>query len=478
VSDGARRRTVGVFPASARADLPRLLAALEEAYPVAFEGRQEGELRDLDAVLEFGSGDQAEAGAALGLPALRLLVPEPANAERRANVELGADPNLGRCLHGAQLPDERITASLDQVERAPERATVLAHCESAPTWVRRGELQTALLCPSELEPEEALRERLCGRRSAALLPIVHFLRELTREEDQQAPPLRASFLFDDPNLHWPTYGFVDLPALAAHARQHGYHAALATVPLDGWYAHPRALQALRESDGALSLLVHGNDHYGGELARPQTPDEALALAAQALRRVAAFEQRTGVEIDRVMVPPHERCSKATVGALRRCGFQALTVTQPYPWLGDGADSWLAHPPEAGPLVGWHPADTVEGLPVLLRHPIANRSLPELTLRAFLNQPLILYGHQNDLRDGLDVLAEAAAGIERLGPTRWCPLGELAAAAQESTPEFEVPATDAIDPATVPAPRPRPLAVPRRLLSESRDRLAPLLVRPT
>jgi hypothetical protein len=476
VSADVRRRTVGVFPASAHHRFPRLFAALELAYPVRFEGRQKGELGGLEGVVEIGGGDQAEAAAALGVPSLRLLAPEPGDAEGRAELELAADPQLDRCLHGARLPDERIGGCLGETEQAPERATVLASCGGASVWTRRGGLQTALLSPRELEPTEALRERLCGHRSAALLPLVHFLRELTADEIPQAPPLRASFLFDDPNLHWPTYGFVDLPALGEHARLNGYHAALATVPLDGWFAHPRALRALQRSDGGLSLLIHGNDHYGGELGRPQTPSEALALAAQALRRVAAFERRTGVKIDRVMVPPHERCSQATVGALRRCGFEALTVTQPYPWLGDGARSWLEHPPEAGPLVGWHPVDHAEGLPILLRHPIAGRSLPEMALRAFLGQPLILYGHQNDLDEGLDVLATAAADVERLGPAHWCSLGEIATAARETTPVSGAPAADAVDPDLVPPPRRRPLAVPRRLLSEGRDRLAPLLSR--
>jgi len=471
VSADAHRSTVGVFPAAARRDLARLLSALEEAYSLSFEGRQEGELRDLDAVVEVGSGNQAEAAAALGLPALRLLTPEPLKPEAPVEVTLATEPVLHRTLHGAQLPDERIAGALGQAIPAPERATVLAGCEGIPTWVRRGELQTALLCPTDLEPGEALRERLCGHRSVALLPLVHFLRELTAPEGEQATPLRASFLFDDPNLHWPTYGFVDLPALGEHARRHGYHAALATVPLDGWFAHPRALRVLKESGGALSLLVHGNDHYGGELGRPQTSSEALALAAQALRRVAAFERRTGVAIDRVMVPPHERCSRAAVEGLRRCGFEALTVTQPYPWLGDGGQAWLAAPPDAGPLVGWHPADKADGLPILLRHPLAQRSLPEMTLRAFLGQPLILYGHQEDLSDGLDVLATAAADVERLGETRWCSLGEIAAGVST-----RLPGPDAVDPELVPPPRLRPLAMPRRILSEGRDRLAPLLSR--
>jgi hypothetical protein len=537
VSGEARRQAVGVFPASARDDLKRLLAALEEAFPVRFEGRQEGELGDLDAVLELGAGSQAEAAAALDLPALHLLVPEPQKPGEIARQELASDGVLDRRLRGAELPDDRLATALDAAEQAPGRAGVLASCRGVPTWAHRGRLQRALLFPCELGPEEALRERLRDGRSAALLPLVHFLREVTAPVAWQPPALRASFLFDDPNLHWPSYGFVKLPALAAHARRHGYHSALATIPLDGWFAHPAARRALRESGGALSLLVHGNDHYGGELGRPQTSTEALALAAQALRRVHSFEDRTGIAIDRVMVPPHEECSRATVAGLRRCGFEAMTVTQPFPWLGDGEENWLAHPPGSGPLTGWHPADLVEGLPVLLRHPLAHRSLPELRLRAFLGQPLILYGHQADLLEGLDVLEEAVTDVGQVGPTSWCSLGEIAASSFETRSQgdafsvrllgrqarVEIPAGteqltvnpapgtpidrtqlllngqqhqygepikatpgstltvttrsgDEVDVTSVPAPPRHPLAVPRRLLSESRDRLQPLLSR--
>ncbi|HEX6781214.1 MAG TPA: hypothetical protein VF125_04200 [Solirubrobacterales bacterium] len=538
MNDGARRRVVGVFPASAHGHSKRLTAALEEALPaVRFEPRNKGELGDLDGTIEYGAGVQAEAAAALGIPALRLLVPEPPEPGEDAGQTFGPVEQLDPRLHGAELPDARLTSALAAAEPAPERAAVLARCGELPTWTRRGPLQTALLAPSELDPGEALRERLCERRSAALLPVVHFLRELTAEDGWKPPAVRAAFLFDDPNLHWPSYGFVNLAELGEHAQRHGYHAALATIPLDGWYAHPRALRTLQESGGHLSLLVHGNDHYGDELGRLRSPSEALAQTAQALRRVRSFERRNGVRVDPVMVPPHEQCSQATVTGLRRCGFEAITMTQPFPWLGDGARSWLAAPEGTGPLVGWRPADRVEGLPVLLRHPLTRRSLPELTLRAFLDQPLILYGHQTDLLEGLDVLAAAVADVNRLGATRWCSLGEIAATSFEarrrgsslairplnrrarveipadveemtvepalgSTPQNEqliidgrshhfgepvdvapgseaeivLRAEDAVEPENVPAPRRRPLAMPRRILSESRDRLAPLLSR--
>ncbi|MGC1164722.1 MAG: hypothetical protein WA862_01295, partial [Solirubrobacterales bacterium] len=407
-----------------------------------------------------------------------------------------------------------------------------------PTWVAADGHERALLVPAELGPDEALRERLRDGRSAALLPLVHFLRQLTAAARWQPPPARATFLFDDPNLHWPSYGFVELGALGSHAREHGYHASLATVPLDAWFGHPAAVRAMEESRGALSLAVHGNDHFGGELGRLETEAEALALAAQARRRVEAFRRRTGIAVEPVMVPPHEECAEAVPGSLRRCGFEALTMTRPFPWLAPPPRSWLTRPAGVGPLVGWGPVDVAAGLPVLLRHPFVGRSSSELVLRSFLDQPLILYGHQADLQQGLRVLAAAVADVNRIGPSRWCSLGEIAGSNYETRLDgsrlavrpltgrarVEIPAGveqltvepaearlslpakeltvdgqrrplgeplsvrpgskvelrlrggDELDIASVPAPRRQPLALPRRVLSEGRDRFAPLLSR--
>lgn len=537
---GAGPIAVGVTPAAQLESRPRLFAALEAALPVSFEPRAADAFDGLDALLALGEGDAVPASAPTGLPSLTLCRPEPVDpGEALANVHDVAaeiDPRL----RGSALPDTRLDRALAQgTTLAVHGAAVLADCQGSPTWTRSGPgRETALLIPAELGPREALRERLCDGRSAALLPLLHFLRARTEAIRWQPPAARASLLFDDPNLHWPSYGFVNLSELGAHARQHNYHVALATVPLDAWFAHPAALRALGQSGGAISLLVHGNDHDGGELGRVARRAEALTLAAQALRRVEAFGRRTGVSVDPVMVPPHEACSQATLSGLRRCGFKAITMTRPYPWVEFEPHSWLARPEDAGALVGWGPAEFVEGVPVLLRHPLAIRSPAEITLRAFLDQPLVLYGHHEDVHGGLAALLEAVEEVNSLGPTRWCSLGEIAATSfetrrehsrlavrlltrkarievpvaveeitvelppagpepkgeilriggEEANPDEPVKVTpgssleltltplDAIDPAAVPTPRRRPFAVARRLASEGRDRLQPLAVR--
>jgi hypothetical protein len=417
---------VGVHPGAELRSRPRLFTALSEAFPgVRFEGREAGEAANLDALIEFGGESEARSAAAAGLRALAALGAESEPGPALV-AELGAAACLDRRLHCQALPDRRLHAAA-AVTPGPG-AELLATVARSPAWVREGRLDLVAVAPAELAEAEPLRDRLGAGRSLALLPLVELMRELTAETAWRPPPLRAAFLLDDPNLHWPSYGFLSLPQLGRHAAEHSYHLALAMVPLDARIAHPGAARVLREHSG-ISLCVHGNDHFGGELGRTREEGEALALAAQALRRIAAFEERTGLAVSRVMVPPHEECSETMATALARTGFAAISMTRPFPWISPPPRHWLSDGGENGALAGWDPADlTAGGLPVLLRHPFAEPhfSAAEVALRAYLDQPLILYGHHDDLADGLDILAERSATVNRLGAVRWGSLGDLAA----------------------------------------------------
>jgi hypothetical protein len=420
-------RLVGVHPGAELRRRQRLFAALGAAFPeVRFEAREAGETRGLDALVELGGEETARTAADAGLRALAALAPE-GEPGAAAVVDFASVSRLDRRLHGQALPDRHLQKAAPLP--AVQGTEAIARVAGAPVWAREGNLDLVAVAAAELEDGEPLRDRLRRDRSLALLPLVEMLRELTEEAGWQSPPLRAAFLLDDPNLHWTSYGFLSLPRLSAHAAAHGYHLALAMVPLDARVAHPGAARLLRKGQG-LSLCVHGNDHFGGELGQVQKEGEALSLAAQALRRVAAFERRTGVPVSRVMVPPHEECSEAMAAALARTGYAAISMTRPFPWLAPPPCHWLTAPDPEAPIAGWPPADTAAGgLPVLLRHPFADPhfSPAELALRAYLDQPLILYGHHDDLAGGLDVLAERSAAVNRLGPVRWGSLGSLAAA---------------------------------------------------
>jgi hypothetical protein len=432
-----RPARVGVHPPAWHDGVPRLLAALECALPVRFEPRGPGEWEGLDALVCVGADARAEgeAAAAAGVRSLVLLHDEAQAPGPIEEVATSGAVALDRRLRARTLPDAHLGPVAPLA--APE-GEVIAARDGGALWVRAGRLDLAAAAPLELSEHESLRDRLQKGRSAALLALVHLLRELTADRRWQPPPARAVLLLDDPNLHWPTYGFLHLPELVRDAEAHGYHLSLATIPLDWWFAHPRALALLRGHPGALSLVFHGNNHTGRELGQPASETEGVALAAQALRRARAFERRSGAAVQRVMVPPHEACSESTVRGLLLCGFEAITMTRPFPWLSAAGDPWLLHPPVAGPLTGWERADFVAGgFPVMLRHPIVGRGPSELALRAFLDQPLILYGHHGDLADGLELFRDVVAEVDALTAPRWCSLEEIARVGYETRREGDL-----------------------------------------
>jgi hypothetical protein len=256
---------------------------------------------------------------------------------------------------------------------------------------------------------------------------VHFLREVCGASAWDGPALRGSLVLDDPNLHWLSYGYVRYPRLAQQAEAHGYHVGIAMVPIDGLLVHPRAVDVFRHSP-ALSLLIHGNDHVKLELGRPLHRAAAVALAGQALRRMAGVERRHGVTVCRVMVPPHDdhlaagehacdptfgACSEEMMIAMLLTGFEALCSYGPTPGSGGRA------------LQGWAPADVHlgGGLPGIHRLPL-DASVDELVLRAFLDHPIVLFGHHGDLGRDPDVLADAAARVNQLGEVHWSSLTDI------------------------------------------------------
>ncbi len=520
------RKTVAI-ESSEPLDLgARLFVALEAAFPVSFCPVGEGEAGP-DALIAIAGATPSEPATGSSRPAVPTLVlSEPGRAERSpGRFVLGDGEFVDRRLRGLEARDPLDGEPLPSPGSGVE---VLASAGGVPVWTHSrgaGPLHRVSSSLPELGPEQALRD-LFDDHALALIAIVHLLRSLDREVPAPAPPLRATFLFDDPNLRWPTYGFIDYRRLLEHADRHGYHASMATIPLDGRFQHRATVDLFRRRPDRLSLTLHGNNHLSRELMRPANDAEALGLAAQALRRLERFEARNQLGVDRVMVPPHGMCSAAGAGALGALGFDALCAIHPFPWR--------EQPPASAPLAGWERAEFAAGCAVIPRVHI-DTGYAEMAIRAFLDQPLVIYGHHDDLAVGLDRLAEIAAYLGRLGAVRWGSLGTIAAtnystrqsgatmvvapyshrmqvvlpqsadtvqveapraledrfagwSAAESEPlpfgtplpgvsgelEIRLVPVSRVDPGSVPPPAPSVWPIVRRAATETRDRLAPLL----
>lgn len=386
---------------------PRLFAALEAAFPVKF---QVGEA-DADAAIVFVT--PAGGSELASRPTLTLL------GEHETHQSIGAvafsdSSSVPRPFRGRTLTDssagQRLPSTYD------DWGTALATSQAGPIWMARDREFVAGSRPEELGPRGTLREQLTAGRFMGLLPLAHFLRELSIAASWEQPQSTACFVFDDPNLHWWSYGYLDYRELAAHAEAHDYRVTAATIPLDQWYIHRATARFLREGQSRVSFAVHGNNHTRHELDRFDDPDRASGLAAEALKRSSAV-RRAGAEIGPVMVPPHGACSVAMLEGCLRAGFDAICAEWPYWWL-DEADA-------SSPLAGWHPLDRIVGLPVIPRLHVVASDRDDMPFRAFLGQPLVLYAHHTDLKGGLDLLAERADEVRALGVDSWRSLGNIA-----------------------------------------------------
>lgn len=415
-TDRAPKTTVAVRPGSALHSRRRLFAALEGAFPISFIA-DDGSGPAAAGAIEVRAGDAAPPdrnGAIATLPTL--IAGEARSSRPPTRVRFAESGSIDRRIRGISVCDSVDASATSSAGTAAEE--ILASGPAGPAWTRaHGGAPVYRLASSlpELDPEQGLRD-LLAEHALTVVALVQFLRSLT-PDDFDPPELRAAILFDDPNLRWRTYGFIDFRQLADHADAHNYHASMAMIPLDGWHQHRATVELFRRRRDRLSLVLHGNNHLARELMRPAGDDGAIAIAAQALRRAARFESRYGLRMDRLMTPPHGMCSASTASALGSLGFDALCAIHPLPWT--------EQPPAARPLAGWDPAEFAAGCAVIPRVHLST-AFEQIALRAFLGHPLILYGHHDDLAGGLDLLADTAARVNRLGDVRWASLGEIAA----------------------------------------------------
>jgi hypothetical protein len=398
---------VGVFPAAAFHERSALFRSLAAVLPVTFVATESlPETADsMSAAIAFGSHNESDEKS---VPLL--VVEESGNSERSA-IDFAASLSVDASLRGNSLSSDWSTGW----KMHPDQE-VLATAGQHPVWARSRDgfvVDVVSAALPELSPGESLRDRLSPGRCLAIIAVLHFLRNVCRNELWTPPPLRMTVIFDDPNVRWRTYGYVNYRDLVRDADEHDYHVSFAHIPLDFRLFDRRVVELFHAASNRISLSVHGNNHSPAELKSARTDEQARRLLGQALRRTVRFEQRTGLKVARVMVPPHEVCSEAVVRMMTRFDFEAMTLTRPYSW-----DPEIDSPsPYAGPddaPRGFTPAEvTSSGLPVITRRGL--REHEEMILRAFLGQPIVLYGHEWDLREGFGSLQSAAStATQRLG----------------------------------------------------------------
>ncbi|MDB5999979.1 MAG: hypothetical protein JWP52_1678 [Rhizobacter sp.] len=414
-------------PATGRIET-RLFGLLEPLMGVTFvhSQRHGSSIEPVDVQVATDPIADAAAPQPAGRPSarqtsLRMRAPHLVRADAKAGaaarvacrIEFADDPDVPFPYRGRSVATTvaHVPAPLDVV--MGER--VLARTEDGALWAvqqtRDGKQFRCALPMPALAEGEAFIDVFNGERFIECLVLLAYLRHVTAQPAFEAPALRAMFVLDDPNLHWPHYGHVDFAHLAECAHRKRYHMAIATIPMDAWFTHAQAAHIFRENADVLSLLIHGNNHARQELVVDYEPPARAALLQQAVRRIERLERSAHLQVSRVMVPPHGACSEAMLAELPIQGFEAACVSAGSLRAHNRGASWLS-------TLGFAAVEAVRGCLVLPRFGLTPSTPNSLLAAAFLGQPLIVRGHQQDLKHGLDAFDELADFINALGPVRW------------------------------------------------------------
>ena len=210
-----------------------------------------------------------------------------AGARRRGPGRGGHRRRRGRCVGGpgARAPRARRAA------RARRPTSPSTRCSRQRAARRRSRSSTSC-APSRRAPAGARRR--CARRSTSTIPTC-------------AGAATASSTTGE---------------LLAHADAHGYHVAMAMIPLDAGRPHRADRRALRAAPRSpLAGLPRQRPRQGRAAWRPRDAAGARRRGGPGLRRIERFERRSGLRVDRVMTPPHGMCSEAHDARARRRGLR-------------------------------------------------------------------------------------------------------------------------------------------------------------
>jgi hypothetical protein len=413
------RYCIHVPAALQNAQPTNLLSILEATMPVRFsfsDREQQGMVGEIVVAID---GEPWRGGTISSLSVPTGEDPSKPSEPIDFAVRFSDDPNVpfpfrGRSLRTKLLVEPTIL-SLSPDERP------LASGERGSVWAfsqRNGakHFRSGFVLPP-FPVEGTLQEVLNGHRFLEILPLLQFLREIGADPSPAYPPLRACFIFDDPNLHWPHYGYADYRQLAVRAEKENYHVAFATIPLDTWFTHNGTAGIFRDHRRRLSLLIHGNNHAKRELARPYSDAERLFLLKQAVRRIERLERRSGLAVSRVMVPPHGACSEEMLAALPVCGFEAACISHGSLRAHNKSKPWTK-------TLGYLPSELVRGCPVLPRWGVSGDLRNTILLAAYLKQAIILRGHHQDLKHGPELLDDLARFVNGLGSVEWLNMTDM------------------------------------------------------
>jgi hypothetical protein len=390
---------------------------LSTGLAVIFVPHRPREYQGLDGLIVLSeSPELTNEAIQSGLSFYQVCSCDAVSVEQQATVTFTSSTSVHRSFRDAALIDR----SLKRCSPVPQTFECLAEIGDTPVWAidRIGGRESHFVGIDlpHFGSDDFFHVHFRATRWFAMVPLLHFLRQLLGSERWQIPEPRATFIIDDPNLHHRSYGYLDFETLVKHAEANNYHATVATVPLDAWYFNRDVATLFREHSQHISLMMHGVNHIADELARDYSDQDALVLLAAGLRRIAEFESRSGLKVARIMAAPHGAFADFIADPMLRLGYEAGCVS-------------------IGSLIHWNPDkpwETDLGLPVAqalgqeafpVFHRVGTNEV-DVRLSAFLGHPIIIATHHQDYVSHFTRIESLAKIVNQISDPRWMTIQDI------------------------------------------------------
>lgn len=247
-----------------------------------------------------------------------------------------------------------------------------------------------------------------------------FVRYSAGERGWHAAAHYANFTIDDAWLHQP-YGYLDYQGLLAEMERHNFHTTIAFIPWNFDRSEPGVVSLIRQHADRYSICVHGDNHDHKEFTTEQGKPLAVQVFAlkQALARMDRFQALTGIPYDKVMVFPHSIGGEGVLAGLKEYNYLATTNSTNVP---------MDRPSPDGLSFALRPVTMSYGnFPSLTRYSAEVSVSPSLiAVAAFLENPLLFYGHHGMFAQGIGAFDGVADEVNTISPgIQWRSLGEIA-----------------------------------------------------
>jgi hypothetical protein len=407
---------VAVAPAAEYEFRRHLFDMLSSQLEISFEPHTPGDYEGLQGLIALtGAAEAVREASVRNVSCYEVILSQPVPVAEQRAMTFTTSPAVHRVFRGKTLADSSVI-NFSPVSNSFES---LAKVGDQVLWAveQQGNQQhhcVGLDIPV-LAERDFFHNHFRERQWFAMVPLLHFLRQLLDPDGWPAPEPRASFIIDDPNLHHRSYGYIDFEKLANHAAAHNYHATIATVPLDAWYFDRQVADLFQTHKKHISLMMHGVNHVADELARSYDEQDALSLLATGLRRIADLESRSGVAVARIMAAPHGAFAEFVADVMLRLGYEAACVSIGSLQRWNPQKHWPAN-------LGFSLAQPLGSLAFPVFHRIGI-SETEIRLSAFLGHPVIVATHHQDCISNFARL-EFMANIINETNVRWMGIEEI------------------------------------------------------